>query len=184
MQRTPPYTPPLYSKTRVYRGLLFLIFAQQHRLWVLVRTASLRRFLRVPTINVLSKNKKKYYIFSSENNQFYSREILQYIARTCLRNEYQSSVHRKRWSKCADVQAGLRLKMLFTYDKTDSVSYEPYHEKTCYFTNAKTKEIVQSLNFLIPKSQASSHLLWLYSLVCVGSGLKIPKTGSLVTRLI
>ena len=37
-----------------------------------------------PTINVLSKKKEKYYNFSSENNHFYSREILQYIARTFL----------------------------------------------------------------------------------------------------
>ena len=35
----PPYTPLLYSKTGVYRGILFfLIFAPKHRLWVLVRT--------------------------------------------------------------------------------------------------------------------------------------------------
>ena len=41
----PPYTPLLYSKTGVYRGIhFFLIFSQKHRLWVLVRTASLRRF--------------------------------------------------------------------------------------------------------------------------------------------
>ena len=32
--------------------------------------------------------------------------------------------------------------------------------------------IVQSLYFLNPKFQGSSHLLWLYSLVCVGPGLK------------
>ena len=32
--------------------------------------------------------------------------------------------------------------------------------------------IVQSLYFLNPKFQASSHLLWLYSPVCVGSGRK------------
>ena len=38
--------------------LFFLIFAPKHRLWVLVRTASPRRFLRVPTIYVLSENKK------------------------------------------------------------------------------------------------------------------------------
>ena len=31
--------------------------------------------------------------------------------------------------------------------------------------------IVQSLYYLNPKFQASSHLLWLYSLVCVGQGL-------------
>ena len=32
--------------------------------------------------------------------------------------------------------------------------------------------IVQSLNYLNPKFQASGHLLWLYSLVCVGPGWK------------
>ena len=32
--------------------------------------------------------------------------------------------------------------------------------------------IVQSIYNLIPKFQASSHLLWLYSLVCVGPGRK------------
>ena len=32
--------------------------------------------------------------------------------------------------------------------------------------------IVQSLYYLNPKFQASSHLLWLYSLVCVGPGRK------------
>ena len=33
-------------------------------------------------------------------------------------------------------------------------------------------QIVQSLYFLSPKIQASSHLLWLYSPVCVGPGRK------------
>ena len=32
--------------------------------------------------------------------------------------------------------------------------------------------IVQSLFFINPKFQASSHLLWLYRLVCVGPGQK------------
>ena len=59
----PPYTPLLYSKTGVYRGIhYFLIFALKHRLWVLVRT--------VPTIYVLSKNKKKVNIFSTKNYHF------------------------------------------------------------------------------------------------------------------
>ena len=41
----PPYTPLLYSKTGICRGIpIFLIFAPKHRLWVLVRTASPRRF--------------------------------------------------------------------------------------------------------------------------------------------
>ena len=59
-----PYTPLLYSKTGVFRGIhFFLIFAPKHRSWVLVRTASLRRFSRVPTIYVLSKSKKNITIF-------------------------------------------------------------------------------------------------------------------------
>ena len=45
------FDTPLYSRTGVYRGKL--IFALKHRLWVLVRTAFLRRFY------VLSKNKKR-----------------------------------------------------------------------------------------------------------------------------
>ena len=40
-----PLNPILYSKTGVSRGIpIFLIFALKHRLWVLVRTASARRF--------------------------------------------------------------------------------------------------------------------------------------------
>ena len=41
-----PLTPHFYiGKTGVYRGIhYFLNFALKHRLWVLVRTASLRRF--------------------------------------------------------------------------------------------------------------------------------------------
>ena len=39
------------------------MFALIHKLWVPIRTASIRRFLCVPTINVLSKNKKKIIIF-------------------------------------------------------------------------------------------------------------------------
>ena len=41
----PPWTPLLYSKTGVYRGIhYFSYFCSKHRLWVLVRTASPRRF--------------------------------------------------------------------------------------------------------------------------------------------
>ena len=40
---TPAYTSLLYSKTGGWRvNLFFLIFTPKHRLWVLVRTASLR----------------------------------------------------------------------------------------------------------------------------------------------
>ena len=55
----PLQTLRLYSKTGVCGGIpIFLIFAPKHRLWALVRSAS-----RVPTINVLSKNKKNIKFF-------------------------------------------------------------------------------------------------------------------------
>ena len=69
-----------------------------------------------------------------------------------------------------------------------SFLYKPHHD-ILIFVCAKTKEeiscvatsqlisaivfatyIAQSLYFLNPKFEASSHLLWLYSLVCVGPG--------------
>ena len=41
MYYIPPYTPPLYSKTGVYRGIpIFHIFDPKHSLWALVRIAS------------------------------------------------------------------------------------------------------------------------------------------------
>ena len=43
--------------------------------------------------------------------------------------------------------------------------------------------IVQFIYFFNPKFQASSHLLWLYSPVCVGPGGKTPKTGFLMTQI-
>ena len=46
------------------------ISAQKHRLWILVRTASPRRFKRVSTIFVLSRNLKKTFFFFSENFEF------------------------------------------------------------------------------------------------------------------
>ena len=58
--KTPLYPTfiSLYSKTWVCTGItIFLIFDPKHtrRLWVLVRTASARRFYRVPTTNVEQK---------------------------------------------------------------------------------------------------------------------------------
>ena len=47
--------------TGVY--IIFLISAQKHRLWVLIRTASPRRFQCVPTIYVLSRNMENISIF-------------------------------------------------------------------------------------------------------------------------
>ena len=74
----PPYTPLLYSKNGVYRGIhYYLIFALKHILWVLVRTDS---------IYVLSKNIKIVKTNSTEN--LYSCEKSLYIACACFRNGY------------------------------------------------------------------------------------------------
>ena len=55
---------PLKPHFYIVKGYTyFSYFCSKHRLWVLVRTASVRRFLRVPTIYVLSKNKKNIKIF-------------------------------------------------------------------------------------------------------------------------
>ena len=59
-------TPLLYSKTRVHRGVhIFLIFALKHRLWVLVRTASLTEAVLTYTNNLCfdQKNKKNVTFF-------------------------------------------------------------------------------------------------------------------------
>ena len=60
---------------------------------------------------------------------------------------------------------------IFAYAKTKTqISFAVTAKLISAF--AFTTRIVQSLNFLFPKFQASSHLLWLYSPVCVGSGWK------------
>ena len=66
-----------YSKTGICRAKpIFLIFAPKLRLWVLaealVRSASSRRFYRVPTMYVLSKNKKNIKIFLLKIFIFYN----------------------------------------------------------------------------------------------------------------
>ena len=74
-----PLTPHFYivklGFTWVYFFSLFLL---QNIDWEAVLTC---------THNLCFEQKyENYYNFSSENNHFNSREILQYIARTCLRN--------------------------------------------------------------------------------------------------
>ena len=60
---TPLYPTFLCSKSRVCRGIpIFLIFAPKHTLWVLTR---------VPTIYVLSKNKKSIKILLLKFFNFY-----------------------------------------------------------------------------------------------------------------
>ena len=70
-----PFTPHFYIVNLGFTGvyIVFLIFDLKQKLRVLVRTASLRQFLPVPTIDVLSNN-KKISPFSCENYHFYSRE--------------------------------------------------------------------------------------------------------------
>ena len=51
---------------------IFLIFAPKQRLWILVRTASARWLKRVPTIYVLSKNKKNVKNFLMKIFNFYN----------------------------------------------------------------------------------------------------------------
>ena len=78
----PPYTPLLYSKTGVYRGLhFFLIFALKHILWVLDE-ADLTCNHNICFEQEYEKGKKK----STENCRFYSREKSLYIAWACFRN--------------------------------------------------------------------------------------------------
>ena len=55
-----PLKPHFYIVKLGFTGvyIIFFIPAQKHRLWVLVRTASAKRFQRVPTIYVLSRYMK------------------------------------------------------------------------------------------------------------------------------
>ena len=75
---------PLYSRTGVYRGIpIFLSFDPKHRLWVLVRTASARRFLhlRVTTIYVLNQCSKNttIYVLNKSSKIFLVDEIFHFF---------------------------------------------------------------------------------------------------------
>ena len=63
VQCIPPYTPLLYSKTGVCRGIHN--FYPKHTLWVLVEA-----FYCVPTMFVLSENKKSIKKFSAKMFMF------------------------------------------------------------------------------------------------------------------
>ena len=67
-----PLKPHFYTVKLGFTGvnINFLISVQKHRLWVPVRTASPRRFLQVPTINVLSRYMITSRFFSSESFHF------------------------------------------------------------------------------------------------------------------
>ena len=66
------------KQVRVTNTPFFLIFAPKHRLCVLVRRTHNQSFEQ----NYEKYKKKK----SSENQHFYSREVLLYIAWACFRN--------------------------------------------------------------------------------------------------
>ena len=81
VQCIPPYTPLLYSKTGVCRGIpIFLIFVPKHRLWVLVGS------------NVYPQSfafEQKYQKFSVENFPFLKLKKSLCIAWANFRNETQ-----------------------------------------------------------------------------------------------
>ena len=78
-----PLKPHFYIVKLGFTGvyIIFLISTQKLRLWVLVRTASPRRFYRVPTIHVLSRYMKKYQSFLPENFQFLEVKFSVYLNR-------------------------------------------------------------------------------------------------------
>ena len=83
----PPSTPLIYSKTGVTGVyIILLISAQNHILWVLVRTASSRRFERVPTIYVLSRNMKNIRLFIWKFSGFRD-EVFNIFILVCFRND-------------------------------------------------------------------------------------------------
>ena len=76
----PNYTPLLYGKTWVYRGIhYFPIFAQKHILWVLVRTASMNICFEQKYKNSPKKSTENCHLINS-------REKLLFVAWACFRN--------------------------------------------------------------------------------------------------
>ena len=66
-----PLKPHFYIVKLGLTGVYIIYFCSKHRLWVFVRTASTRRFLRIPTIYVLSRNMKNIRFFLSEIFHFW-----------------------------------------------------------------------------------------------------------------
>ena len=78
-----PLKPHFYTVKLGFTGvyIIFVISAQKHILWVLVRTASARRFYRVPTIYVLSRNMKNIRFFYVKNCHFWVVKFSVYLNR-------------------------------------------------------------------------------------------------------
>ena len=76
-----PLNPLSYCKTGVYRGThYFSYFCSKHRLWVLVRTASLRRSNEYPQ-SIFEQKYEKYENFLSENFHFLVVKFSVYLNR-------------------------------------------------------------------------------------------------------
>ena len=91
-----PLKPHFYIEklgcTEVYI-IFFFISAQKRRLWVLARTASARQFLRVPRINVLSRNMKNIRIFIwifffGWLKSVFGGQIFNIFKKACFRNDW------------------------------------------------------------------------------------------------
>ena len=78
-----PLEPHFYIVKLGFTGvyIIFLTSALKHRLWVLVRTASPRRFYRVPTIYILSRSKKNITIFHLNIFVFSAVKFTMYLYR-------------------------------------------------------------------------------------------------------
>ena len=117
--------------------IIFLISSHKHRLWVLVRTASMRRFWRVPTIYVLSRNMKNIRIYFLKICHFLVVEFSVYLNRrvfvmniwklyTCI-----SRTMRKRYSvhmRTAKTELISQLKNLWILLNKNNIQKSPWQD--------------------------------------------------------
>ena len=90
-----PLTPHFYIVKLGFTGVyIFSYFPLKHRLWALFRTASLRRFLRVPSICFEQKQEKQSQHLNYKLT-FLQPLNSQYIAEACLRNEQKNTTNFK-----------------------------------------------------------------------------------------
>ena len=103
-----PFKPHFYIVKLGFTGvyIIFQSFDRKHKLRVLVRTASPRRFLRVPTIYVLSRNMKNMRFFLSKNFQFLEVKFSIYLNRRVfvmqkqrMTSNFISSTHMNSYSR-------------------------------------------------------------------------------------
>ena len=131
----------LYSKTGVCRGIpIFLIFTPKHRLWVLVRTASARRFKCVPTTYVLSKNKKNITNFLLNIFNFtttYLGSNVNILDSRYFCNEKKQKKKKKKKKKKTD-----KIKKLVKYDHYFNETFI----QTTNIGHSKTQKVVKILN--------------------------------------